>query len=210
MKPDPAPKQSSKKHQASKGTVFDIRRPGRAPASPTSRPVISGHKPLVQDTFSGTGGIGEARPLLNPKQSVTIQPAASEEKIEQSSPPIAHEASNTPPAQADITADVSGTPDNSPTAEAARPASEPISTPLSPPARAVDESASVPDTVAGTAAPTIDRGEVIVSRLSNSTSLLKLSLIILVIIAVGVVALDIMLDAGLFNFSGVPHTHFFS
>lgn len=49
----PAPKQTSVK-------VFDVRRPGKAPASPSSRPVVIGHKPEVQETQAAVSGIGDA------------------------------------------------------------------------------------------------------------------------------------------------------
>lgn len=43
--------------------VFDVRRPGRAPASPTSRPVITGHKAPVHDAQFVSGA-----PLLQPQE----------------------------------------------------------------------------------------------------------------------------------------------
>jgi hypothetical protein len=55
--------------------VFDVMRPGKAPASPTSRPVIVGHKPQTPDDQfvprSNTrlaGDPSEERPLLGHKQ----------------------------------------------------------------------------------------------------------------------------------------------
>jgi hypothetical protein len=58
------------------GKVFDVRRPGRAPASSTSRPVIVGHKPEVQDSVAGVSGIGDAprQQLLSPKKKVGVRP----------------------------------------------------------------------------------------------------------------------------------------
>jgi len=70
----------SKKPEKSAGRVFDVRRPGKAPASPTSRPVIVGHKPLVQDSVASVSGLGapsEKRQLLSkPKQRIQINPDA--------------------------------------------------------------------------------------------------------------------------------------
>ena len=69
MKPDkekPVPKKPG-------GKVFDVRRPGKAPASPTSRPVILGHKPEAQEAQVAVSGIGEARPLMN-KRKIEIMP----------------------------------------------------------------------------------------------------------------------------------------
>jgi hypothetical protein len=45
-----------------RGKVFDVMRPGRAPASPTSRPVISSHKPQAQNTQVTVSGIGAPEP----------------------------------------------------------------------------------------------------------------------------------------------------
>lgn len=68
--------------------VFDIMRPGKAPAAPTSRPVIVGHKPQVQDGPVGgnTSKVGatEKRPLLNALAKVSIQPPHHKEGQEPS------------------------------------------------------------------------------------------------------------------------------
>jgi hypothetical protein len=66
---DSAPKKPGK--TISPGTVFDVKRPGRTPVQPTSRPVIVGHKPMVRDPFT-TGKTASDGPLLQPKQKVTI------------------------------------------------------------------------------------------------------------------------------------------
>ena len=49
-------------HHATK-KVFDIMRPGKTPASPTSRPVIMGHKQSAQKSQASVSGIGEAVPV---------------------------------------------------------------------------------------------------------------------------------------------------
>lgn len=55
------------------GKVFDVRRPGKALASPTSRPVIVGHKPEAQQAQIAVSGVGES-PLLG-RRKVQISPA---------------------------------------------------------------------------------------------------------------------------------------
>ena len=45
-----------------RGKVFDVMRPGKAPASPTSRPVVIGHKPQAQHAQVTVSGIGAAPP----------------------------------------------------------------------------------------------------------------------------------------------------
>jgi hypothetical protein len=52
--------------------VFDVMRPGRAPANSTSKPVIVGHKPQVQDPSVTVNGVGEARPLLDSRKKISI------------------------------------------------------------------------------------------------------------------------------------------
>jgi hypothetical protein len=42
--------------------VFDVMRPGRAPASPSSRPVVMGHKAQAEASQVSVSGIGEATP----------------------------------------------------------------------------------------------------------------------------------------------------
>ncbi len=49
-----------KKPVKSTGTVFDVKRPGRTPLQPTSRPIIVGHKSMVRDPFT-TGKVEHTR-----------------------------------------------------------------------------------------------------------------------------------------------------
>jgi hypothetical protein len=74
--------------------VFDVMRPGKAPASPTSRPVIVGHKPQPPDDQfvprSNTrlaGDPSEERPLLGHKQpdlepNTDVVPDTTHESVE--------------------------------------------------------------------------------------------------------------------------------
>lgn len=86
-----APASAAKKSGAPNGRVFDVSRPGKAPASPTSRPVIMGHKPEAQQAQAAVSGVGEARPLLTSRKiqimpigesedSVNVEPKKPEEK----------------------------------------------------------------------------------------------------------------------------------
>jgi hypothetical protein len=68
-KPKPAAK--------SAGKVFDVQRPGKAPASPTSKPVIIGHRAKAQSDQTVVSGIGEERPYLNAKRKIEIRPGGS-------------------------------------------------------------------------------------------------------------------------------------
>jgi hypothetical protein len=74
MKPDkkaPPPKKTD-------GKIFDVSRPGKVPASPTSRPVIVGHKAYAQEAQTSVSGVGEARPLLT-KSRVQIFPTSDKQ-----------------------------------------------------------------------------------------------------------------------------------
>lgn len=55
--------------------VFDVVRPGRTPASPTSRPVVNNQRP-VQDTSVTVGPPAAPRDLMDTKQQVNITPPA--------------------------------------------------------------------------------------------------------------------------------------
>jgi hypothetical protein len=52
--------------------VFDVMRPGRAPANSTSKPVIVGHKPMVQDPSVTMNGVGDSRALLDSRKKIAI------------------------------------------------------------------------------------------------------------------------------------------
>jgi hypothetical protein len=51
--------------------------PGKAPAAPTSRPVVIGHKAAAQQSQTTVSGIGEAEPrgLLDARHKVAVRPA---------------------------------------------------------------------------------------------------------------------------------------
>lgn len=74
--------------------VFDVARPGKVPVSATSRPVIVGHKPQVQDPMVSQEQTDEPRSLLNSKTKVTVRPSAVQ------TPPA--EVSATPPPAEDV------------------------------------------------------------------------------------------------------------
>lgn len=83
------PKTKSAKKPA--GVVFDVRRPGKAPAPPTSRPVIVGHKPEAQLAQAAVSGVGEANPMLARRKiqitpSGEIQSDGSEPKHDEAAP----------------------------------------------------------------------------------------------------------------------------
>lgn len=73
-------KSEKDKSKAADKKVFDVAKPGKSAPDPTTRPVIVGHKPLVQDPMVNSGEevdpeTGEAKPV---KQAI---PARSAKKI---------------------------------------------------------------------------------------------------------------------------------
>lgn len=63
------------------GVVFDVRRPGKTPAPPTSRPVIVGHKPAAQAAQASVSGISEASPLST-RRKIQITPSGDLNVVE--------------------------------------------------------------------------------------------------------------------------------
>lgn len=61
----------------SRGKVFDVMRPGKAPASPTSRPVIMGHKTSAQATQVRVSGVGagDGDSLLDSHSKAVVKPS---------------------------------------------------------------------------------------------------------------------------------------
>ena len=91
MKPeDKKEKPAAKKAASANGKVFDVSRPGKTPASPTSKPVILGHKPEAQASQAAVSGVGETRPLLV-RRKIEITPTGDVqvEKAEAKTPETA-------------------------------------------------------------------------------------------------------------------------
>lgn len=77
------PDQQSPKFDSDHPKIFDVMRPGKAPASPTSRPVIMGHKSIAQDSTltdksSPLDAPAHNRPLMDSAEKVAIEPPASD------------------------------------------------------------------------------------------------------------------------------------
>lgn len=76
-------KHSTKKtNHSSHKKVFDVMRPGKAPASPTSRPVITTQKSVPDDQFTSgrkvlAGDPDEKHELMDGKKRIAIKPADS-------------------------------------------------------------------------------------------------------------------------------------
>jgi hypothetical protein len=70
MSKDNAPESRSPKPVP--GKVFDVMRPGQAPANASSKPIIVSHKPLVQDRSVSMNGVGEHQTLLDARQKINL------------------------------------------------------------------------------------------------------------------------------------------
>lgn len=130
--------------------VFDIAPPGRTPASATSRPLLAGQKPAVQDMSMRPNGhmpgIGGHRPMLNPHSQAPAAPAPNGLDPMTSTPPM---QPTVPPARrvAPTLRPLSPQPPKSPAA--------PVSpvTPVSSPLRPVPPAQPPQHTMAPPAAP---------------------------------------------------------
>jgi hypothetical protein len=79
-------KPAHKQHNSPK--AFDIFRPGKMPSSPTSRPIITGHKPAVKDVtitdkprMTDVGDDTDEQkkpPMMDPHDKVNVEPEAHE------------------------------------------------------------------------------------------------------------------------------------
>lgn len=260
-------KEEPKKPQAPK-KVFDVMRPGKALASPTSRPVITGHKKIKEDMFVAgkepkdkdakyaTDNPFEDKAMMSHKDEKFASVKAAEEKpTEQESkaeapaeaittaptvpPNFAEEPTKEPetPANQGHTEDIALVPNED---EATPPAPEatkteqdfgdldlgdlekelgpaPTSTPEpaqpTTPAPAADEQKeSVQndanhDVVASAGAPVLEHA--VVSHHKVKSKWWEWALIFVVIIFVGLVAMDLALDAELITLDmEIPHTNF--
>lgn len=98
------PKDNKKSYTPGK-KVFDVSRPGKTPAQPGARPVIT-NRDTVDDP-----DISSKRSLLNPKQKITITPADNDSKEQKpAAKPQPKEPTGPPPVDQDSSAiDVSVT-----------------------------------------------------------------------------------------------------
>jgi hypothetical protein len=198
--------------------VFDVMRPGRAPASATSKPIIVGHKPQVQDN-SVTTGIAHHPPLLDGHRKIEINPAAGAARP---MTPPAPQPQSVPPAPAQPPQ-----PPVAPQAPAApsRPLMPPATpVPVVPPLPAVPAPhPATPVHVVQTpsngeeddlldALPAPDVAPVkeisISPHVPQPKTMWRWIIPAIIVLLVAAIILDLLLDASFITLS-VPHTHFF-
>jgi hypothetical protein len=191
--------------------VFDVMRPGKAPASPSSKPVIVGHKPEVKDPSVTLNGIAEREPLKTHKK-IEVTTGTRMPPIEVPNEPdaplqpqITHD--NIPEKEVEALATVAL--DNITESDLAKaPAAGPPQvqpgaprTPVPPlPADALLET---------TAAPEVEAEGIVVSNHGAAhSSVGKTVVLVLVVVVLALAIFNVLLDAELLKLEAVPHTDF--
>jgi hypothetical protein len=226
MKPDT----SDAKKPPTPRKVFDVMRPGKALASPTSRPVIAGHK--VLDSTSGVGGVGEGSRSLSRHKKIELTPgpeAPAKDKEtketpektapapELSKPASAPEA--TKPAEATpvpvVAATVPEVPEKKeeqPPAPAPAPESaddDPMAVHLPAGDKFMPPTTELEISKDDAPAPIPGQSEIIVGHHGAIDAPGQALLLLGLIILLALVAFNILLDAGILTMDSVPHTNFF-
>jgi len=80
------------------GKVFDISRPGKSMATPTSRPIITNNQVDAQNSQTSVSGVGDNRPLLS-RRKLQILPLTDGEKAEAAQAPSETPAKEAPPSE---------------------------------------------------------------------------------------------------------------
>lgn len=211
---------SAPKSKGSKpsGRVFDVRRPGKAPASPTSRPVVVKHKASAQKAQVAVSGIGETS-LMNAKKKINIQPqddaskSVAGEQTTKKAPEPAAKSANTEALAATALTKTAEPPKTTPVEDAPLPPS--AAAPQPDPTLEVDLSqlpdssgVGMPPEPEPASVPTPELHDIVVSHhAQHSGEGVKVMLLLTVIVLLAFVALNILLDAEFLNWP-LPHTDF--
>lgn len=226
------------------GRVFDVRRPGKAPADPSSRPVVIGHKPSAQKAQIAVSGVGEKESkkesLLDAKKKIQIRPGDEDVKVEKAGAPrdiSASQKSAETEALAAIAMDgtterLEGDESDRPAeaeevevakksvfpAKKAEPAQEESDSELQPTSEAEqshDRQLDSPEALleelkSDEIPPRFENQDVVVSHhAGGGTATWKIVCLLVVIVLLGLAAVNILLDAGLVDWS-LPHTDLLS
>lgn len=266
------PKSDDKPAARPSGKVFDVQRPGKAPAAPTSRPGIVGHKPTAQKAQASVSGVGDSRPLLSHRRKIELLPAGpaeptqTDEKTDEKPEKILVIPSTEPhvtPGEVEALATTAlattttapempkkptepqppappqpappAKPDPEPKPEPKpQPTPEPQPQPKTEPElpeleqppqfqpftmdqpaqpAATDskqaEQAAQPQDGDNTTTDFEPQDLIVVSHHRSPVSAWQVMAIIVLVALIGVVILDLLLDAGILTLPGIPHTNFF-
>jgi hypothetical protein len=204
------------------GKYFDVRRPGKSPAEPSSRPLIVGHKPTVQDESIG----GASLPINHAASKQYLMNSSGRVNIQRADPVDAR-----PPLD---TAELEMHNNKQVAAPMAQPASDPSLAPTEA-AQPKAPDTPVPATLSkkealnvgavATEATVGKAGEltalekeasaeeisydVVVSKHKKHASAWFVVLNIIMLLILLVAAADILLDTNVIKLTGIPHTDFF-
>ena len=188
---------------AQNGKVFDVVRPGKVPASPTSRPVIVGHAPPVKDdqiiakTDVGPQLMSHKHPFA--LQAPTAAPDA-QQPIEEAAAP-----SSLPSPESVAVASTVAMPTDPEPAPASANAPAPLVT-----ADDLKSAGMAEDhLLSETGAPMLDHA--IVSHHKRPKRIWQILAILLIILLFAAFIANFLLDAGVIDSNlGIPHTNFIS
>jgi hypothetical protein len=232
---DPAPKKPAKSNNP--GTVFDVKRPGKATAQGTSRPVIVGHRSIVRDpiTTGKTDKLSPARekPDIRPLTLTDAKPTSDSK----SAAPQADTAAT--PELAAVAKELAWQPQPEEKKDAPAAESKPELKEAAAPAAPQSEPAASKDFVPGSTAPILppepvkkqipltpelkkemeeevkknptapEPQGVVVSGDHGPIDFVKVLLWFVSVIVLVIVVGDVLLDAGVITTSvSIPHTHF--
>jgi len=200
--------------------VFDVRRPGKTSVSATSRPVIVGHRPQVQDPMVSHAD-SERRPLPAAPQAAADapeQPTATSELDAEAAADLATVAMKDTTELTDEPAKQQPAPP-----ESTNPAPTPAATgdqavtddyfsvladqPAHDEGPAVQTNTEPLPELPPEAAPSV-KPQVFVSRHPKRKSG-RVIVVILAVVLLAVIVLDVLLDAGFVTLDSVPHTTLF-
>lgn len=188
--------------------VFDVMRPGKAPASPNSRNVVVGHKPQVKEDMFVTSSSGarlagnpnDQRPLMNPSDKVELSPIASD----QDAP--AAEAAETEAVATPEKVAMSQVVEN-PTSPEAQEASSEHGPAAAPEQSLIDEANKLiadDNVIAQTSAPALDHA--VVSHHRQGGKWWRWLLLFVLVIVAALAVVNFLIDAEVVTID-VPHTN---
>ncbi len=238
---------SIKKSATSSPKAFDVFLPGKAPASATSRPVITTNKPLVKDSTLADKpshpAVEEPMPAVDSEPRLDITADSFKEIDDAQTNNLAaigdagpqslnlpddglrtqsDELQSAPSTNADETdtlRDIEAETESSTTVEAghAGGSAEPVSEVPDPGVADAIVPAAEPDTATDNSDAAVDEqisgqhDEFIVSHHRKSRRGLRWLIAVIVVIILVAVAVDVLLDAGIWKpSSNIPHTNFLS
>lgn len=202
--------------------AFDVFRPGKQPAPATSRPVIVGHQPQVQDITltdkpaAMSRHTDERSPSTVPDQAA-IEPPADKLTPSASAPEVSEAEEPAFTSETPYDQDMHTAAESAPIAPATEPAPElhipnlepqPTDTQPDSPLQPGNEVEQLGAETLAHSGQLADTGQPIISHHRVRRGWIKPLIIALLALALCLLTLDIVLDAGVIKTTTIPHTHF--